>query len=460
MFDRIGAALYRLVAPLLVFALRIFFRRLEVRGLDHVPDAPVIVGANHPNMLLDPLLVGMALLPRRLHFLAKAPLFDIPVVGTLFRLLGVLPVYRRQDGPGDTSKNQGMFSACVAALHGGRSIGIFPEGVSASEPWLQPIKTGASRILLEAQDAAPDQPMYLLPVGLNYTDRQTFRSDVLVLFGAPLDPRRYLDAYRRDPRDAVRAMTADLEAALKALTTNLARVEDERVVDRLERVYQTELLPVGDDLAERFYLSRAIVDGYEYFSARDPARVARVEADLHEYFFALDVLGLSRAHLRDDTGYRASNVLLFLFQTVPPLVLTAPVALWGTVMNFLPYNLTDPLARRGDPGPEELATNKAVVGSLLFAGFYLAQTAAAAAVGGPLAALGYLASLPVSGLLALWWIERARTLLRHWRTFWLFLSRRGLRARLVELRARLVADLAALSEEFLRRREAAGEGEA
>jgi 1-acyl-sn-glycerol-3-phosphate acyltransferase len=457
MLDLLGALLYKLATPIVVLVVRVFFRRVEVRGEDRVPSAPIVVGANHPNMLLDPLLVGVALRPRRLHFLAKAPLFKIPGVGWMFRLLGVLPVYRRQDSPGTMDQNDGMFSACVRALHQGRSIGIFPEGVSASEPWLQPIKTGAARILLEASEARPEKPMFLQPVGLNYEDREVFRSDVLVLFGDPIDPRPYLARYAEDPREAVRDLTRDLEEALRAVTLNVARVEDDRVVTRLERVYQTELMPVGEDLERRFYLSRSIVDGYEHYKVHDPLRVQAVEEKLSRYFFALEALDLAGAHLRDDAGYRPGNILLFLVRVVPPLLLAAPLALWGLLNNFLPYNLTDPLARRGDPGPEELATNKVVLGTTLFLLFYAAQALLVYSVTGFTGAAFYLLSLPPCGFVALWWVGRLKAFGKHWRTFVTFLSRSGLRQRMRRDREALLSELESLSEQYLRRRET-GEG--
>lgn len=449
-----GRMVYGLTAPWVRLAVRVFFRRVEIRGQERVPAEPVLVGANHPNMFLDPLLVGVALYPRQVHFLGKAPLFQIPVAGTLLRWLGVLPVYRRQDFPGKMDQNKAMFSACVQALHDGESIGIFPEGVSAAEPWLQSIKTGAARILLEAADSAPEgRAVYLLPVGLNYQHRTVFRSDVLILFGEPLDPRGYLESYRQDQREAVRQLTADLEESLQGLTRNLARVEDERVVERLEKLYRRNILPVGEDLEERFYLSRNIVDGFEFFRAQRPAEVAAVERKLESYFSGLEAFDLAGAHLSEE--YSLGRILLFLVRLLPPLVLAAPPALYGTLQGFLPYNLTDPLARRGGPGPEELATRKVIGGALLFALFYGLQTLAVLAWLGPLWAVAYLGTLIPTGLLGVWWVERMRSLFRHGRTFLLFVRRRGFRERLARLRQELLRDLEALSEEYLRVRERA-----
>src|SRR5229473_6260142 len=101
----------RIIVALLRLALRIYFRRIEVTGLEHVPvEAPVIFVLNHPNALVDPVFL-LCLTPRPVSFLAKAPLFRMPVLGYLVRALDSLPVYRRQDQGEDMRKNQEMFVA-------------------------------------------------------------------------------------------------------------------------------------------------------------------------------------------------------------------------------------------------------------------------------------------------------------------------------------------------------------
>jgi len=77
--------------------LRIFFPRIEISNIGRVPArGPVILVVNHPNGLIDPLFL-LCLSPRPVSFLAKAPLFDMPVIGWFVKTLGSIPVYRRQD---------------------------------------------------------------------------------------------------------------------------------------------------------------------------------------------------------------------------------------------------------------------------------------------------------------------------------------------------------------------------
>ena len=101
----------RLILALVRIALRIYFQRIEVTGLEHVPlEKPVIFVMNHPNALVDPVFL-FCLAPRRVSFLAKAPLFHMPVISYLVKALDSLPVYRQQDEGADTRKNQETFVA-------------------------------------------------------------------------------------------------------------------------------------------------------------------------------------------------------------------------------------------------------------------------------------------------------------------------------------------------------------
>ena len=106
----------KIIVALVRLALRIYFQRIEVTGVERVPlDTPVIFVLNHPNALVDPVFL-LCLAPRDVSFLAKAPLFRMPVIGYLVKQLDSLPVYRRQDEGEDVTKNQETFIAARKLL--------------------------------------------------------------------------------------------------------------------------------------------------------------------------------------------------------------------------------------------------------------------------------------------------------------------------------------------------------
>src|SRR5215211_5937755 len=101
----------RIIVALVRLALRIYFQRIEVTGIERVPlDTPVIFVLNHPNALVDPVFL-LCLAPRPVSFLAKEPLFRMPIIGYFVKQLDSRPVYRRQDEGQDVTKNEETFIA-------------------------------------------------------------------------------------------------------------------------------------------------------------------------------------------------------------------------------------------------------------------------------------------------------------------------------------------------------------
>lgn len=144
-----GDRFYAIVRLLGRFWIWFFFKHVEVARAERVPpDGPVLLCINHPNNLIDSLLVG-GVLHREVHYLATAALFRNPLVGRFLTACGAIPVYRKQDDPTRMERNTDAFAACFRALEGGGVIGIYPEGTTHSESRVQRIKTGAARIALE-----------------------------------------------------------------------------------------------------------------------------------------------------------------------------------------------------------------------------------------------------------------------------------------------------------------------
>ena len=160
---------------LLDAALSIFFDRLEVVGDERIPSTgPAILTSNHPSSLMDA-FVMLAMIRRRIHFLAAARLFENPVTSCLFRLGGALPVYREADDRSKLRRNIATFDECRRLLDAGEVIAIFPEGTTHSDPQVREIKRGVARIALRAESRHSfEMGLRIFPVGLNYTELGKF----------------------------------------------------------------------------------------------------------------------------------------------------------------------------------------------------------------------------------------------------------------------------------------------
>src|SRR3954471_19588033 len=106
---------------------RFYYPRIEVTGASLISrEGPVLLVANHPNSLIDPVLLGIAA-QRPVRLMAKAPLFAVPVFGGVLRALGMVPAYRGSDDAKQVSKNLESLAVAARQLATGCVMGIFPE---------------------------------------------------------------------------------------------------------------------------------------------------------------------------------------------------------------------------------------------------------------------------------------------------------------------------------------------
>src|SRR6476619_1006978 len=270
----------RVIVALVRFALRIYFRRIEVTGLEHVPqDEPVIFVLNHPNALVYPVFL-LCLAPRDVSFLAKAPLFRMPLIGYLVKQLDSLPVYRRQDEGEDVTKNQETFIAARKLLARGGTIGICPEGISHDEPGLLPIKTGAARIALAAVSTGEVSNLKIVPAGLYYTSKISFRSEALLYFGNPIEVYPVtLEADGTPPRDAVRLLSDKIAKALREVILDAKHEEELQTTARAERIFSSAINDGGgnESLKDELRLQQRFIKAYSVVQERQPERLRRLE---------------------------------------------------------------------------------------------------------------------------------------------------------------------------------------
>ena len=173
-------------------ALHWFYGDIRVVGLKKIPrDVPLLIAVNHPNALVDSLVVGW-LMPRRVVMTAKATLLENPFVAALFRILGVVPLRRASDEirtrehPTNPARNSGAFKEMLHVLAGNGAVLIFPEGTSHSNRELAPLKSGLARIALQARDAHIGR-LHIVPIGLLFENKATPGSVVGVRIGDPID---------------------------------------------------------------------------------------------------------------------------------------------------------------------------------------------------------------------------------------------------------------------------------
>ena len=395
---------YRLLRWILRFVVSVFFRQVEVVGGEHVPPeggGPLIFAGNHPNSLLDPVLI-LVTCGRIVHFAAKDVLFKGRLLRPILRHLGAVPVARKSDHGDGPQDNRASFDRLAEVLGEGRAMGIFPEGLSHDDSQLSRLKTGAARIALDVA-ARRGVPVKIIPCGLNYIRRKRFRSRVLVQYGPPIVIGKELCAtFAGDEHEAVHQLTAEVDRAMRALTVNAPDWPTLRVLDAVRRLYQ----PPGISLADRVELARRFNDVFP--KVREQPEVAAIYTRVEEYLERLHVLGLSDGDLRRQMGAGetlsriARQVALgcvWLPLAAPGIVLHAPL---GLFIGWAGLRLT--------PRKDVIATTKLVLGLLLLPLLFAASLAGVWWRLGPLYAVAAVALLVLSGFATLRVLERGARL--------------------------------------------------
>lgn len=178
------------------FLVRVVWRA-RVAGTDNVPaDGPLIVACNHVSYM-DPPAMG-CLCPRRISYMAKKELFEIPVLGTVIRALGAYPVDRRGSATAAIKRS-------LDVLRAGGAVGIFPQGTRNLSGSIEP-QTGVA--LLASLAGAP-----VVPACIRGTDRALRLGRIDVAFGAPLS----LSAGRKATRDDLAKFTREVMSAIERL---------------------------------------------------------------------------------------------------------------------------------------------------------------------------------------------------------------------------------------------------
>jgi 1-acyl-sn-glycerol-3-phosphate acyltransferase len=201
-----------ILEPLLVM----LTRRRWIDGEKIPATGGCVLVANHVSHL-DPLTFAHFVYGhgRLVRFLAKAEVFDVPLVGRIVRSAKQIPVYRL------TSDASRAFTAAVDAVRAGECVVVYPEGTITRDPDLWPMtgKTGAARIALSA-----DVPV--IPLA------QWGVQDILAPYAKKprLFPRKTVTTIAGDPVDL-----EDLRDV--PLTPEVLRVATGRIMDAI-----TELL--------------------------------------------------------------------------------------------------------------------------------------------------------------------------------------------------------------------------
>lgn len=389
---------YRLVRGIVAFALRLFYRVEVVRQSQDL-SGPVMFVGNHPNSLIDPALVFM-ITDRPVTFLAREPLFRMPVMGWLLKGLDALPVYRKQDHPGLMEKNEGTLDTAAGALVARRAITIFPEGKSHSAPQLSEIKTGCARIALKVAKAG--HAMRIIPIGLTYEQKHRFKSRVHIEVGEGLLVEAASPSAPEAEQEWVRTLTDRVGAAMRSVTLNLEDWEDLALIETADQLFA---LRNGFREKDPDRL-RLFSKGASLLRNEQPDRFDDLKEDVMSFRARLELVNATPGDLTFE--YRPRQVAWFVLRNLGALLLGFPLFALGVALFFLPFMGLRLLAMVTPVSRDRVATLKLVSALVMVPAWWTLLTVAGWALGGTVGlVVALVGALPLA-LFTRYFLERRR----------------------------------------------------
>jgi len=449
---------YNFIKLILRIATNIFFEEIEIHNIKNVPtEGPILIAANHPSSIMDALVLGVKT-PRKIHYIGHSGLFSNPISKKFLYAMGIIPVYRRFDNPDNMNKNDDMFRAAYTILEEGKCIGIFPEGTSQTVRKVLKLKTGTARIALGAEKQNDfNLGVTIIPLGLYFTARHRFRSNVLLNFGKPIIVSEFKKDYLADEYEGVHLLTDKISLELGNLTINIQREELNDFVIDLEKIYRTplkdtleedEIIISGDEVFKDMFLTKHLADAVSYYMENDPVKAKELLHDVKYYRMKIDRLNLHDSLLQTDI--KKSKVTKRSWKIAMWSVIGFPLWIAGIITNYPPYRFADIVGKK--IGYDQTKTSSALMigGGIGFLVYYFLETLLIWNFFSPMIGILFLISLPFLGFGALAYRKKVKYRWRIWRFSLTLLTNRHIVKKLKIERNSIIRRLDEFKDDYLK----------
>lgn len=369
--------LWHILKYYMCFVVAVFFKRNKIKNAHYLRvKGPVIIAMNHPNSFLDPIAFTTMVYPPRVYYLARGDAFKKGIVSTLLESIGIIPIFRIQDGGKEgLKKNDETYERVNHLLNKNQKIIIFAEGLCIQERRLRPLKKGVPRMVFGAMDAFDLKDLIVLPVGVNYSDPSQFRGNLFYNIGAPIKVADYMEAYKLAPAKTMNQFLADLAPRMKELIINIDHKHTEAVVEHIEEIYRHDYFKQNrlnlKDLEHDFLFSEKVAEVINKAEVAHPEKVAELTSKTTQYTNQLKQLGI-KDWLINPAKQGIINYALLILRVLV-IIITFPVYVRGLIGSYLPYKLTGLITNKKVKVVEFKASFDIGIGAILFLIYYLLQ---------------------------------------------------------------------------------------
>lgn len=348
--------IYHFFCTILQPAIRAWFWRIYVTNEHNVPaNSPIILACNHPSSGMDGILMAL-MMHRPLYFLSRSDIFNKPWKKWFLGAIHLLPIYRMQEGFENLTKNDDTFSECFDLFRRNGVIIIFPEGFNVNEKRLRPFKKGAAKLALQSYEAIGKE-LYVVPVGINYTDAPYPRNEVMVNFGEPIAMSQFYPTYQENKPKAITQLTRQLADQI-APEVIIQSHGTETLSEHCLTLARSEWRFKEHDIS-RLRKEQAICERINQLQKENQAEFTAASAQVVTYFNTL-----KQARITDLQLVNSQSPSAWLWWILK--ILGMPISWLGKAVNFLPLYFGKRLTKQKVKMIEFVATVRFVASSVFY----------------------------------------------------------------------------------------------
>jgi hypothetical protein len=216
-----------------------------------------------------------------------------------------------------------------------------------------------------AYEFLKNDKLVVIPVGVNYSKPDKFRSDLFYNVGEPIYVKDFIEEYRTQPARAQNRFLQALEPRMKELITHINNKKYDDVVPyietlcKIERIREQGLNP--KNLADDYEVTKQIT---EEVNQANPEVLDEFKEKAAQYFRELRKHGLRDWLLNPKQNKQVTKSGLYL--RILAIILGSPLYLLGLAGNFLPYKATEKFTKRLIKGNKEFYASISIgVGAFL-----------------------------------------------------------------------------------------------
>lgn len=365
---------YTLLKPYVDRVTKIFFK-ITSYNYENVPTDEILIYAiNHQNALMDALAI-LATAKTQPVFLARADIFKKKAVAKILTFLKILPIYRIRDGKESLGNNNAIFQKTIDVLKNKNGLVILPEGTHGGLRMLKTLKKGISRIAFEAEESNDFKlNIKIIPVGLDWSNYQNFRSKLFVYYGEPINVSDYYEDYKKNPPRAMNLLRERLSVELKKYMINIENEEYYDMFNNIRYIYLPKMIKKlgfkNKKQPNQLFAEQNIIKNLNDYVNENPEEAKVLNENTLRYSELLNKLNLRNWVLQKGKF----NTLSLIGQTLL-LVLFFPLYLLGGIVNYLPYK-TPVWTSKKIQDPQFVSSVKVVISLFIFPIYYTIITIA------------------------------------------------------------------------------------